>query len=1624
MMRVMKCLLVPALALLAAGAAHAQLTFEVSDAGVVAVDVGGTRCLEQFQVILPSPDWKGGAGPQNCRKETLGPGRVRVTGQMSDGQPCANFSLETRTQGDALELTWQVTFTRDYAAETVRLNGLLPCALSAGKGAWFVRRPTALQWALLPAVHGRPGGSANDWGFDWFGWLLPGDHGLRFRPLRGLTDMYLQDARDWGDEHFQTCWTLATKGVQRQGTVLGCALHLEPLAGADLVDDARRLGLSLLSTAATLTPAPGGVQGGAEVRNVNPSAQQVSVAWAIHDDVGTALRQGKESHEVPGLGSATVPVSAPEAASGDYRLTVEVTPAGGAAAQTAQTRLVAPPPSARPTLSLDGEWQVCPAAEGEAAPPAAAEWKPAQVPGRLDGAARNRWWLRRSFQVPAAMAGKRLKLRFGAVNHKAEVFLNGRRAGEHVGGNLPFELDLTGLARPGSNELLVAVTNWTALCTKPPARVEVAQFEHPASKLPPASVIGPIGGDFLLTGIWQSVSLTACDALHVADVCVRTSVRRGMLRVATTVCNEDPAARKVRLEGEVADSQGPALQLPAQTLTLASGEEREVVVEVPWPAAHRWSLDDPHLYRLVTRLREGDVTRDQVLTRFGFREVWTEGPRFVLNGVPMKLFATSAWAMDSWEAAREHIQRMKQAGTRSMRLHTQPWQPYILDAADELGMLMVDEAAVYCYAPAFAVEDPRLWSNYAAHLAGLARRDRNHPAVALYSLENEIISCGGDPKVWEPHLGALADGLRQVDPTRLITCESDLDPVGKMDVIGMHYPREYWAGFTLYPDKCWWMDQEIPYIGRQYIWKRDKPLYIGEFDGGFPAWYPQYQAFWLGEEAYVARGRFNAATPNSRARREMIEMEVQAYRSYGVTGLCPWFDPDEVSVFGPVAYAPITLAVRERTHNFYAGQPIHRTITVTNDSFGPARLQLRWHATGLGLQPQAGGTELDLPPCSARQVPVALQAPAVKARAKLRLVVSLLAGGKVVARTEQALSVFPRPTERMDGAVAKAYLYDPAKQAGAALEAVGVKATPLERISALPADAKLLIIGPQAFTAGDDASWAPGLAQYVAGGGHVVCLAQERYPQRWLPLRVEIDPRHTTTIAFPRATESPILAGLAAEDLRFWQPDHIVATRSLLKPTRGNFIPLIEAGGIRSAIDDMNGLNWAPLLEVPFGQGRYWLCQLPLTERVGVEPVAEVLLRRLIRCALMTPPTSQSRVGLIADGESSLKTTLDGLGLVYDSLPAPLDAAALQADQVLIAGGGPEAWKTVREHASELAARVRQGAVLWLNNLTPAEADITQTLLGAPLTLQSAEAQVICLGSPDPLTRGLSNHDLYWRDRPIWDQWTLMRKAAEFLPASLPPGAVALTDPPALVKIPLGKGFLLLNQLLWDSTTQNRNEGMRIASILLTNLCATLRVNALGRVNEAGFEPVDLSAWCNLGFEGDPGSGWMGHPGAMKSFPTGRQVLGGVPFTILTPAQNGGRSLIALRGKERPAYPAAAEGIRVGLKARALWFLHTCAWGGVEGTELAAYVIHYQDGTAQRLPLRTGVELADWYAEPGDLPYAQVAWRGPGTDKQGDIGVYVMRWVNPHPEKTIATLDFVSAQREPVPVLIAVSAEK
>ena len=497
------------------------------------------------------------------------------------------------------------------------------------------------------------------------------------------------------------------------------------------------------------------------------------------------------------------------------------------------------------------------------------------------------------------MAGTRLKLRFGGVKYNAQVWLNGIYLGNYLNGYEPFEFDITAAALVGqTNELIVGVTDWTATFVAPVDFSDLGPYENARNHVS-NTLLAPIGGRYELYGIWQPVKVVSVPAVSIDDVFVMPSVRTQQLTVRLTLRNDSASPQTVGVTNRVLDGVATALWLPNQQVTIPSGTMTQLNLTAPWTNAHRWSHLDPYLYSLETTLG-GGTGQDQLRTRFGFREFWTEGGRFFLNGTPINLLAAATWPpsdLQTTNQIRQVLLDVKAGNNVAIRFHTQPWDEPWYELADELGLLVVEECAVWCDPWAYKLSDATFWTNYARHLSAAVKRDRNHPSIVLWSLENEILHCGGEQaySATEAQLAAMGTLVKNLDPTRPITYEADLDPGGVADALGLHYPHEF-PDYQVWPNAAWWMDQPIArdwVPGGQWIWDRAKPLYIGEF-----LWVPNTSAgdftILYGDDAYA-----DPAYYRNLAKGMTWRMQIEAYRAYGVNGICPWtLFEDPVVVWG------------------------------------------------------------------------------------------------------------------------------------------------------------------------------------------------------------------------------------------------------------------------------------------------------------------------------------------------------------------------------------------------------------------------------------------------------------------------------------------------------------------------------------------------------------------------------------------------------------------------------------------------------------------------------------------------------------------------------------------------------
>jgi hypothetical protein len=1004
---------------------------------------------------------------------------------------------------------------------------------------------------------------------------------------------------------------------------------------------------------------------------------------------------------------------------------------------------------ARQSLSLSGTWQYQKVAQLTYPPPNT--WSTTTVPGYLDGYNYERAWFRRSATLPA-FGGDRVKLRFGGVKYNSTVRVNGQVVGGCVNGYNPFELDITAAARASqANEILVGLTDWTGLFSAGVDFSNLAPGEGPRDR-PRDVVFAPIGGHYNLYGLWEAVTVEILPPVNLADVFVQPSVRDGQLKVRVRVRNESAAAVTATLANRVLDQGAPMLTFAPQDVSLAAGETADVVVVADWADAHLWDVDDPYLYQLETTLTPSIGAPDTLTTRFGFREFWPAGDSLFLNGIKRNLNATSCWPPTgpmTRNALRQVLLDVKAGNNLAFRLHTQPWPELWYQVADEVGLLIVEEAAVWCDPRAYRLNDPVFWQNYADHLRAAVQRDQNHPALIMWSLENEILHCGGDGLSTNAitELAKLGQLVKSLDPTRPITYEADLDPGGVADVIGLHYPHEY-PDFLLWPDTAYWMDQPIKKSyapGGQWTWDRAKPLYIGEFlwvaDSAAAAFTPLF-----GDIAYA-----DPSTFRNQAKGLTWQMQIEAYRDYGVSALCPWTMFEDPAATGGAAmnlnptrnylyqvqaasYHPNAVTLREYDRRFFVGESVSRTLNVFNDTPAAGDFTLRW---GVGVSRESRTIAIDA--AGKRTETFAFTAPV--AEGDFLLGIELLRGAEVVFSNTLACTALTRSTLAAP-LNARLALFDPAGITAPLFLREGV---PFVSVTNLATEAyagfNLLVIGRDALTnstvpevgsGGIGGRW----DAFMKGGGWIVVLEQTNYPS-WMPLALTLA-NEASHFAFP-VSGHPIVADLTSEGLRWWRGDHRVAHRQIRVPSRGNFQVLAHIGTLA-------GLDRAGLLEVRRGRGGLLASQLRVSERFEVEPLAGRLLQRLLDYAAAGSTTPGRHVGLLAESDSAAAQTLNRLGLLAENVRSRADTVDLSSYPLVLVAGGSNAWSETQTQLNRLTNYVAAGGTLWLHRPPDTFLNAVGAGLFAGVVWETNLTLPVLRSDPTTPPTAFTTHDLYWTD--------------------------------------------------------------------------------------------------------------------------------------------------------------------------------------------------------------------------------------------------------------------------------------
>ena len=466
---------------------------------------------------------------------------------------------------------------------------------------------------------------------------------------------------------------------------------------------------------------------------------------------------------------------------------------------------------------------------------------------------------RKTFKTPGDEV---VKLHFEGVYQKAEVYVNGQKAGQHHYGYTPFTVDVTpflkvkgkkvkGSSADELNEVVVKVDN----------------SEQPNCRWYSGS------------GIYRHVWLETMPALHIAEngVFVTTpevNTDKARVQVEVTVQNESNNDQQgiVEVEGQ------------QQKVSLKAGESKAVTFTYTINKPKLWSPDSPYLYEVHTKLiSQLSTPNSQLSTKYGIRSFSFDAENgFVLNGKKVLINGACVHHDDGVLGARafddaeiRKVRQMKEAGFNLIRTSHNPTTRAFLDACDSIGMLVIDEA----FDGWRTQKNPYDYSTvidscFRQDIHAMVLRDRNHPSVISWSIGNEVIERKDIRVVYTAR--QMKKAILEKDATRPVTealCAWDrdweiYDPHAEvLDVAGYNYmifkhasdherdPKRVIWQTESYPRDAfrnWAVANDFPYVVGDIVWTGldylgesgiGRNYYKGEregeswIEGGQPEWH-------------------------------------------------------------------------------------------------------------------------------------------------------------------------------------------------------------------------------------------------------------------------------------------------------------------------------------------------------------------------------------------------------------------------------------------------------------------------------------------------------------------------------------------------------------------------------------------------------------------------------------------------------------------------------------------------------------------------------------------------------------------------------------------------------------------
>jgi len=407
-------------------------------------------------------------------------------------------------------------------------------------------------------------------------------------------------------------------------------------------------------------------------------------------------------------------------------------------------------------------------------------------------------WYYKAFDYAVPTNGNRQFIYFGAANYEADVYLNGKKLGKHVGGFTPFNYEITGKLNPKGNFVIVKVDNTRGL-----------------EKVPTIN-----------TDWWNYGGLTR--DVKIVEV-ASTFIQDSYIQLVDN--DKNTIEVSVILNGSGKANQPVIIEIPEAGIkaSCTSDSEGKAKTNIPAKNLKLWSPENPYLYE-VKLTHNSEILTDKI----GFRTLETKGKDILVNGKSVFLRGICIHEENgvrggraySVEDARMLLGWAKELGCNFVRLAHYPHNENMTRVADELGIMVWSEVPVYW---TIQWKNPETYANAHNQLTDMITRDKNRASVIIWSMANETPVSADRTEF----LTKMIETTRLMDPVRFVSAALErhtkegsvntqviADPLQELvDVISFN---EYIGWYDGLPEKCKTAEFDIQF---------DKPVMVSEFGG-------------------------------------------------------------------------------------------------------------------------------------------------------------------------------------------------------------------------------------------------------------------------------------------------------------------------------------------------------------------------------------------------------------------------------------------------------------------------------------------------------------------------------------------------------------------------------------------------------------------------------------------------------------------------------------------------------------------------------------------------------------------------------------------------------------------------